>query len=95
MNFERSQVVSFSPPFYFESMGILIKKPKLAPRLWRAFTLFDFTLWLLILIVALITILLLYGLHVCAAMPTDSPLERFVDCVWYVVASLSNQGKCS
>lgn len=90
--YARSQAISFSSSFYFETIGILVRGAGSESKLWNMFMLFPLDVWLMILGCSFVSICVLFMLHKLSAVSYDSQFNNLGHCAWFVISCLANQG---
>lgn len=98
--YARSRVIDYAPsPFYYDSIGILIRAPKsvVTLALWGWFTPFSWPIWLCLLGFAIVFAVLLYLGHYC--MESDvwfcRNFKKLSACFAYILGGYINKSKPS
>lgn len=94
MTYERKTAIEFSSPFYFETIGILIRYPSKPVSPFKLLLVFEPTVWIAIATSLTAVIFTLFGLgKVVTDKKTVAHCETFYECFWCVYRILTVQSE--
>lgn len=95
ITYDRSQVVDFCSPYYFETMGIMIKvdKSRSAVNPWKFILLFTGLAWAAILLSGFVAAIYIYIINVATPVEQARNCETMRSCIWFVYSVMVNQCK--